>query len=121
MSNSFGELDYTMALKVLKRIQVRKHHGIVILRNVAGKEIIPASVRPVPEDLSGENSGEKEASDFSVPDDTGTYIPASDNELTKNSLCQCKALFAGLFSHRLASPTLSTMQNDWIFRGCCYL
>ena len=94
MSNSFGELDYNMALKVLKRIQVRKYHGIVILRNVAGKEVIPASVRPVPSDFSGENSGEKEDSDFPVPDDTGVYIPASDNELTKNSLCKGKALFS---------------------------
>jgi hypothetical protein len=82
-----------MALKVLKRILVRKYHGIVILRNVAGKEIIPTSVRPVPEDLSGEKSGEN-ATDSSVPDDTGMSIPITDNELTKNSLCQGKALFS---------------------------
>jgi hypothetical protein len=94
LSNSFGELEYNLALKVLKRIRVRKFHGIVIMRNVAGKEIIPASVRPVPEDLSGENSGENATSSSSVPDDTGMYIPISDNELTKNSLCQGKALFS---------------------------
>ncbi len=95
LSNSFGEQEYNLALKVLKRIFVRKHHGIVILRHVAGKEIVPASIRSVSEDLSGENDD----SEFSVPDDTGVSILASDNELTTNSLCKGKALF----SHASAS------------------
>ena len=95
LSNSYGELEYYVALKVLKRIYVRRHHGIVIFRHAAGKEIIPSSFRLAPASVSGENSGEKVEDPPSVSDNTGTYIPVSDNEVTKNSLCQGKALFAG--------------------------
>ncbi len=114
LSNSFGELEYNMTLKVLKRILVRKHHGIVILSNVAGKKIVPASVRSVSEDRSGANSGESETSDFSVPDDTGVHI------LTTN-LPNILSARAKLFSPKLAPLMSLTMQNDWIFSGCPHL
>jgi hypothetical protein len=87
--DSFGELEYNVALKVLKRIYVRRHHGIVIFRHAAGTEIVPSSLRLVPIPSSGENSGEKDHSEeipgekgqafTSMPDDTGIYIPVSDN------------------------------------------
>jgi hypothetical protein len=89
LSNAYGEQEYCAALKVLKRIFVRRCHGIVIFRHAAGKEVIPTSHRSPPP-LPDDNSGECEASDV-----IGTVIPDSDNEVTKNSLCQGKALFAG--------------------------
>ncbi len=58
LSNSYGEDDYNMALKVLQRTYVRRHHGIVIFRHAAGKEIIPSSTRLTPTPVSGESSGE---------------------------------------------------------------
>ncbi len=94
LSNSYTEESYNTALKVLQRIYVRRHHGIVILRHAAGKEVVPLSVRPVPAHLDSDKSGEDEISESSMQDDTGTCIVALDNELTKNSLCQGKALFS---------------------------
>jgi hypothetical protein len=46
LSNSYGEQEYGAALKVLKRVFVRRCHGIVIFRHAAGKEVIPTSQRP---------------------------------------------------------------------------
>jgi hypothetical protein len=45
-SNSFTETDYRDGLKVLDRIFARRTHGIVIYRNAAGCELVPASSRP---------------------------------------------------------------------------
>jgi hypothetical protein len=94
LSNSYGELDYNIALKVLQRIYVRRHHGIVIFRFAAGKEIIPSSIRLVPTPVSGESYGKNIQGSSSVSDDIGNYIPSSDNEITKNCLCQGKILFS---------------------------
>ncbi len=96
LSNSYGELEYSVALKVLKRIYARRQHGIVIFRHAAGQEIVPSSFRLVPAPASGENSGEMHKGSTSIPVDTGSSIPASGNEITKNCLCQGKALFAGI-------------------------
>ena len=77
-SNSYTEIDYADALKVLKRIADRKLHGIVIYRNAATRELLPAFRRPLPDE---------------VPcDDTGDPIDSSSNELTLQSLCQAKAV-----------------------------
>jgi hypothetical protein len=83
LSNCFGESEYLMAMKVLKRIHVRRNHGIVIFRRAAGREVIPSSIRPVDTDPGEANES----------DDLGSTILESDNELTKHSLCQGKALF----------------------------
>jgi hypothetical protein len=83
-SNSFGELDYAEALKVLRRISSRKQHGIVIFRHAAGKETVPSSTRPIPGERGVPVS----------PDDTGASILSTENELVLRSLCHGKALFA---------------------------
>jgi hypothetical protein len=65
-SNSYTEDDYSDALAVLRRVSLRREHGIIIRRGGAGKEIIPANTRsPLP--VSS--------------DDTGTIIPEDQNEL----------------------------------------
>jgi hypothetical protein len=86
LSNSFGELEYNMALKVLRRVFVRRNHGIVIFRHAAGKEIVPLSTRSI-------SLGPGEDSDPGS-DDLGSCISNDDNEITKHSLCQGKALFS---------------------------
>jgi hypothetical protein len=45
-SNDYTGDDYREALKVLNRIHARRTHGIVILCEGAGSEIIPSSTRP---------------------------------------------------------------------------
>ena len=55
LSNSFGEPEYNMALKVLRRVFVRRHHGIVISRNAAGREVVPSSTRSLSHEVSGED------------------------------------------------------------------
>jgi hypothetical protein len=77
-SNSFTESDYHDALKVLLRIEQRKHHGIVMFKSAAGKEIVPASTR------EADSSSDVTTS----PDDIGFPITADDNELRHQSLCQ---------------------------------
>jgi hypothetical protein len=83
LSNSFGAPEYALALKVLRRVFIRRHHGIVIFRHAAGREIVPSAVR------SREVPGE--SVEVGV-DDLGTNIPLQDNEITTHSLCQGKAL-----------------------------
>jgi hypothetical protein len=70
-SNSFNEDDYFEALAVLRRISLRREHGIVIRRGAAGKEIVPSNSRqPVPD----------------LPVDTGSLISDDFNELRYQSL-----------------------------------
>jgi hypothetical protein len=88
LSNAYGESEYRVALKVLKRIFVRRCHGIVITRHAAGREIVPSSIRP-----SSPSPAEGLSKDCVSSDPIGDLIPESDNEVTKNSLCQGKALF----------------------------
>ncbi len=57
LSNSYTEDDYNAALKVLQRIYVRRQHGIVILRHAVGRELVPSSVRPVPDLFESIDSG----------------------------------------------------------------
>jgi hypothetical protein len=97
MSNCFGELEYNAALKVLKRIYVRRYHGIVISRHAAGKEIIPSSERVVTTALPGEGPGESDLLE-ETSDDVGAHISVEDNEVMTNSLCKGKALFVGIDS-----------------------
>jgi hypothetical protein len=92
-SNSYGELDYDLGLKVLHRVFVRRYHGIVIFRNGGGREVIPSSVRPLVV-LPQNEDPEKPLDLDEVPDDLGVHIPESDNELTKHSLCRGKILFS---------------------------
>ena len=95
LSNCFGEVEYTAALKVLKRIYVRRYHGIVVYRHAAGKEIVPSSERLHSPALSMKDSGESDPLD-QLTDDIGTHIAIADNEVTTNSLCKGKALFVGV-------------------------
>jgi hypothetical protein len=81
-SNSFNEADYRDSLKVLDRIYARRKHGIVIYRNAAGRELVPASSRP-PKPGSILMEG--------PPPDVGTIIDDSANELTHQALCKGKA------------------------------
>jgi hypothetical protein len=92
-SNSFGEQDYLLAMKVLQRIYTRKDYGIVIFRNAAGREVIPSSDRTIPASIikeSGENTGPQSL----LSDDIGYKISNSDNELIKSFLCQGKVLLS---------------------------
>ncbi len=89
LSNCFGEPEYLKAMKVLKRIHLRRHHGIVIFRRAAGREVIPSSTRPPVDTGPGETDD---------PDNLGSTILESDNELTRHSLCQGKALFGDVGS-----------------------
>jgi hypothetical protein len=77
-SNSFTEADYSDAMKVLQRISERKLHGIVIYRNAATREALPAFRRPSP--------------DEACTDDTGDIVGSFLNEVTLKSLCQAKAV-----------------------------
>ncbi len=85
LSNSFGEPEYTMALKVLRRIFVRRHQGIVMFRHAAGREIVPSATRPQAIPLGDPQEG---------VDDLGANISQQENEITKHSLCQGKALIS---------------------------
>ena len=94
LSNCYGASEYDAALKVLRRIFVRRCHGIVIFRHAAGREIVPSSQRSSSSSPPDDDAGECIDSDA-----TGTLIPDSENEVTKNSLCQGKALFADTDGH----------------------
>jgi hypothetical protein len=98
LSNSYTEVDYNAALKVLQRIYVRRRHGIVIVRHAAGREFIPSSVRPIPDLNECDASGENDILALPIYHDTGIGILEMDNELTKNSLCRGKALFSNAIS-----------------------
>jgi len=95
LSNSYGESEYNTAIKVLKRIYVRRNHGIVIFRHAGGREIIPSSERVASPVLSCEDPGDDVGHHDSPTDDVGIHIPVADNEVTSNSLCKGKALFVG--------------------------
>jgi len=45
LSNEYTEDDFKNALKVLDRMYLRRTHGIVIVRNGAGTELVPTSSR----------------------------------------------------------------------------
>jgi hypothetical protein len=90
-SNSYGELEYNLALKVLHRVFVRRNHGIVMFRNGGGRELVPSSVRTDPVLSSVELSDDMNEL---RSDDLGVHIPESDNEITKQSLCRGKILFS---------------------------
>jgi hypothetical protein len=79
-SNSFTSSDYEDGLKVLKRISERKLHGIVIYRNAATREILPAYSRPSLDDPPQVH-------------DVGDFLASPDgSEVTLKSLCQAKAI-----------------------------
>jgi hypothetical protein len=100
LSNSFGKVEYDLAMKVLHRVFVRKHHGIVMFRHAAGKEIVPSSTRSLPAE-----SADPEDS----VDDLGSCISDIDNEVTKHSLCQGKVLLSTV---GLSSVGLSYVVDD---------
>jgi hypothetical protein len=86
-SNTFQEKDYLDAMKVLKRISARKHHGIVIFRNAAGREVPPESTRPSLAEVLPLSS---------LSDDTGDWaVGSSSSEVVQKSLCQAKVLPSG--------------------------
>ena len=77
-SNCFTTSDYNEGLKVLQRIAERKLHGIVIYRNAASREVLPAYRRPSPDDPT-------------PLADTGDLIgPLDQGEVTLKTLCQAK-------------------------------
>jgi hypothetical protein len=80
-SNSFTSSDYQDGLKVLQRISERKLHGIVIFRNAATREILPAYRRPSPDDPTP------------LAENMGDFLPSPEaSELTMKSLCHAKAV-----------------------------
>jgi hypothetical protein len=89
-SNSFTEVDFRDGLKVLDRIYARREHGIVIYRNAAGRELVPASSRP-PKPGSVLMEG--------PPPDVGNLIDETDNELTHQALCKGKAFAPPCLPH----------------------
>ncbi len=77
-SNCFTVSDYNDGLKVLKRIAERKLQGIVIFRNAASREVLPAYRRPSPDDPT-------------PLADTGDLLgPLDQGEVTMQTLCQAK-------------------------------
>ena len=80
-SNSYTGSDYREALKVLKRVHVRKDHGIVITRGAAGNELVPSSFRPALTSAGGDEAG---------PDDIGNPIGEDHNELLHKMLLQAR-------------------------------
>jgi hypothetical protein len=82
-SNSFTDSDYKDGLKVLQRISERKLHGIVVFRNAASREVLPAYQRPSPDDPPP------------LVEDTGDFLLSPEtSELTMKSLCQAKAILS---------------------------
>ena len=98
-SNSYAEKDFQDALDVLQRVEKRKHHGIVIFRSAAGKEILPASSRDL-----------LLASPSSV-DDIGLIISLEENELRQKSLCQASTL-SRISESSMTDPSLSYHVDD---------
>jgi hypothetical protein len=96
-SNSFTHSDYQDGLKVLKRIAERKLHGIVIFRNAATREILPAYRRPSPEDPP-------------LVDDVGDFLASPDgSEVTLRSLCQAKAVDSFPTDSNNSTPACPTL------------
>jgi hypothetical protein len=83
-SNDYAKPDYLEAMKVLKRVYVRREYGIVFTRGAVGRELVPSSSRPavVPEGLNGDTSDSNSPS----RDDTGDLIVSSQSELLQRSL-----------------------------------
>jgi hypothetical protein len=79
-SNSYEIEDYQDALAVLRRVQDRKHHGIVIFRSAAGCEVVPLASRTPPTLDAGHAQN----------DDTGMVIVDGENELRTQLLCKAK-------------------------------
>jgi hypothetical protein len=117
LSNCFGELEYQMAMKVLQRVFVRRNHGIVIFRHAAGREVVPSSTR----DLACKDSGENVDPLVDVSDDDlESTIATSENELTRHSLCQGKALFGdvGLSYAVDDAEQLDIQRTVWPINSC---
>jgi hypothetical protein len=90
LSNSFGELEYLAAMKVLRRVFVRRNHGIVIYRNAAGRELVPSSSRAVVVSDLGETIEPPQG----VVEGPSLSDSEWDNELTRHSLCRGRGLLA---------------------------
>jgi hypothetical protein len=111
MSNSYGESEYNLALKVLHRIYVRRDHGIVMFRNGGGQELIPSSDRGGSAPSLVDTLKETDVLGL-TSDDLGDHIPESDNEITKQSLCRGKALFSDVGpSYIVSDPELLDIQR----------
>ncbi len=103
-SNSYTSSDYNDGLKFLKRIEERKLHGIVIYRNAATREVLPAYRRPSPDDP------------LPLVEDTGDFIESSDEgEVTLKSLCHAKAVVSLPLSPSASSDSQpSVLNSDYI-------
>jgi hypothetical protein len=100
-SNSYTSSDYNDGLKVLKRIEERKLHGIVIYRNAASREVLPAYRRPSPDDP------------LPLVDDTGDFIESCDEgEVTLKSLCHAKAVVSLPLSPSVSSDSQHSALNS---------
>jgi hypothetical protein len=97
-----------MAMKVLQRVFVRRHHGIVIFRHAAGREVIPSSSRVA----VGQDPGETVESQVQVLGDPSLSDSEWDNEVTRHSLCQSRALLADVgLSYAVADSELLDIQR----------
>ena len=86
-SNVYTGDDYRAALKVLKRVNDRKEHGIVITRGAAGKELVPSSERPAVGVQDPEGA-----------DDTGQLTDDGNELLHKSLLLAPKASSLGEYA-----------------------
>jgi hypothetical protein len=78
-SNTYTEDDYSDAFAVLRRVALRREHGIIIRRGAAGTEIVPSNSRsPV----------------SASPDDTGMIITDDQNELRYQLLSNARRITA---------------------------
>ncbi len=83
LSNNYAPADFTKALKVLDRIYTRRTHGIVIVRDGAGAEIIPAASRESSVEVHGLGNHQRAATD-----DIGALTKI--NDLREKSLYKVK-------------------------------
>jgi hypothetical protein len=89
LSNCYTSADFNTALKVLNRIYSRRTHGIVIVRDGAGTEIIPSASRKSPAE-----SQELVDHQGAAADDLGALTKI--NELREKSLYKVKEEIADI-------------------------
>ncbi len=83
-SNNYSEKDYQDALKVLKRIYLRREYGIVICRGAAGTELVPSAIRSsVAATIPVETTPTLQPA---FGDETGDFISTAENEVLHHSM-----------------------------------
>jgi hypothetical protein len=101
-SNDYSEKDYRDAVKVLKRIYLRKEFGIVICRGAAGAELIPSAIRSSIDPIITEGPTPDQQG---FNDDTGVLITPPENEVLHKSM---------LMAQPVSTPEYKVLDPDFI-------